>query len=394
MNYRDLSGARFGLGAHSTRREFLQSSTAFVGAVSLGGAPAWGRELRRYPIETPVLTTQERMLAFPVSLTPGLKKNELNQVSRYSEFGYGEWAYGSGLPIVTRTDLMPVGYQKPENTAKNRLLKFFSFSDVHITDKEAPNQFLLLQQTEPAAFNNTSVYSPVMLYSTQVLDAAVQTVNDLHRRDPFDFGIALGDASNSTSFNELRWYIDVIDGKPDRAEFGRASRRRQHRLSNAVPGRRSRQGYPLVSGARQPRSFHDRLVSGRCRPVRWITAILHRRSGLGGRRRAQARLRDFPALFDYGLLKAEPAVYPGVIDGASPYGAIIHAGRADDPAFKGEAPRIVADPDRRPLARADYLAEFLKTATNPKGHGFNLVDSQGGETASPATASRPNPICR
>jgi hypothetical protein len=100
------------------------------------------------------------------------------------------------LPLVTRTDLMPAGYRKPENAAKRRLLKFFSFSDVHITDKEAPNQFLLLQQTEPAASNNTSVYSPVMLYSTQVLDAAVQTVNDLHRRDPFDFGIALGDASN------------------------------------------------------------------------------------------------------------------------------------------------------------------------------------------------------
>ena len=209
MTHRDLSGARFGLGAHSTRRAFLQSSTAFVGAVSLGGAPAWGRELRRYPIETPALTTQERMLAFPASLTPGLKKNELNQVSRYSEFGYGEWSYGSGLPLVTRTDLMPVGYQKPEKATRSRLLKFFSFSDVHITDKEAPNQFLLLQQTEPAAFNNTSVYSPVMLYSTQVLDAAVQTVNDLHRRDPFDFGIALGDASNSSSFNELRWYIDV-----------------------------------------------------------------------------------------------------------------------------------------------------------------------------------------
>lgn len=66
MKHRDPTGADFRPGAHSTRRAFLQSSTAFVGAASLGtpfGAPAWGGELRRYPIETPVVTTCERMLA-------------------------------------------------------------------------------------------------------------------------------------------------------------------------------------------------------------------------------------------------------------------------------------------------------------------------------------------
>lgn len=200
-------------GLYTTRRAFLQSSAAFIGTLSLGG-PVWASEPRRYPIETPAVTTQERMLAFPATVTPGRDKAELHQVMRYKELGYGEWSYGSGLPIERRTDLMPAGYHKPTDAARKRLVKFFSFSDVHITDKEAPNQLLLFQQTEPAAASNTSVYSPVMLYSTQVLDAAIQTVNDLHRRDRFDFGIALGDACNSTSYNELRWYIDVFDGKP------------------------------------------------------------------------------------------------------------------------------------------------------------------------------------
>ncbi len=41
------------------------------------------------------------MLAFPMSMTPGLKKTELKQVSRYKEFGYGEWSFGSGLPVIS-----------------------------------------------------------------------------------------------------------------------------------------------------------------------------------------------------------------------------------------------------------------------------------------------------
>ena len=60
---------------------------------------------------------------------------------------------------------------------------------------------------------NSSAYSAIILYTTHVLDAAVQTINALHKKAPFDFGISLGDAANNTQYNELRWYIDVLDGK-------------------------------------------------------------------------------------------------------------------------------------------------------------------------------------
>jgi hypothetical protein len=38
-----------------------------------------------------------------------------------------------------------------------------------------------------------------LLSTPQVLDAAVQTINALHRQTPFDFGISLGDATNNTA---------------------------------------------------------------------------------------------------------------------------------------------------------------------------------------------------
>jgi len=338
--------------------------------------------LQRYPIETPVLTTRQRMLAFPPSIGPGLKKSELHQVWRYQEFGYGEWSYGAGLPVVPRTDLMPAGYAKPAAGASTRLLRFFSFSDIHITDKEAPNQLIGFQQTEPNAINNTSIYSPVMLYTTQVLDAAVQTANDLHSRDPFDFGLSLGDAANSTSYNELRWYIDVIDGQPITPSSG------AHRGADSVDFQRPFQAAGLAKDLPwyQVLGNHDHLMIGSF-PIDADPSLEFRQSYTADTvwkvgDVLKPNLSTFPALFDDVLFKSEPAIYPGVIDGASPFGAIIHAGRTDDPAFNGAAPKIAPDPDRRPLTRAEWRAEFFNTTTSPAGHGLHLVergdDSDGG----------------
>ena len=220
------------------------------------------------------------MLAFPPTLTPGLEKNELHKVSRYGEFGYGEWTFGSGLPVVERLDLFPQGYVRPGNLEKERLIRFFSFSDIHITDKEAPNQLILFQQIDPASYRNTSIYSPVMLYTTQVLDAAVQTVNDLHRRDPFDFGLMLGDASNDPMYNEIRWFIDVLDGKVITPSSG-ASGRGQCRLSDAVPGGRTGQGHSLVHGSWEPRLPVHRILPVRCGTVVGTQGVVHGRQRLG-----------------------------------------------------------------------------------------------------------------
>ena len=88
-------------------------------------------------------------------------------------------------------------------------------SDIHIVDKESPAQAIYGAADSPSGFGetNTSAYSPIMLSTTHVLDAAVQTINALHSQTPFDFGISLGDDANSTQYNELRWFIDVMDGK-------------------------------------------------------------------------------------------------------------------------------------------------------------------------------------
>lgn len=383
MSQSNTSGRPFvGSAVFSSRRTFLKSSAAFLGAVSLGGlgAPkAWADGLRRYPIDTPAVTTRERMLSFPLTLTPGLEKNELHHVSRYEELGYGEWSFGSGLPVMERLDLMPVDYVRPDNLEKERLLRFFSFADVHTTDKEAPNQLILFQQIDPVSYRNTSIYSPVMLYSTQVLDAAVQTVNDLHSRDAFDFGITLGDACNNSAYNETRWFIDVLDGKvitpSSGAHVGADSI--DYQMPFQAAGLDSDIPWYMVLGN------HDHLFIG--------SFPLDAEPSLGLRESYTAdsvwaagspiRMEDFssfPPLFDYRNLRADPLYYPGLLDGTTPNGDIIQAGSIADPAFGGQAPRVAPDPDRRPLVPSEWMEEFFNTTSHPVGHGFSLVDRDPG----------------
>ena len=52
-----------------------------------------------------------------------------------------------------------------------------------------------------------------MPYTPHVFNAAIQTANALHGENPFDFFISLGDVCNSSMYNELRWYLDIIDGE-------------------------------------------------------------------------------------------------------------------------------------------------------------------------------------
>lgn len=380
-----VGGARF-----SGRRTFLKSSAAFLGATSLAalGAPkAWADVAKRYPIDAPVVTTRERMLSFPQTLTPGLEKHELPDISRYDEFGYGKWSFGSGLPVMERLDLMPAGYARPGNAEKTRLLRFFSFADVHITDKEAPNQLILFQQIDPYSFKNTSIYSGIMPYTTQVLDAAVQTVNDLHSRDPFEFGITLGDACNNTAYNETRWFIDVLDGKVITPSSG------AHLGADDIDYQMPFQAAGLDGGIPwyMVMGNHDHLFIG--------SFPLDAEPSLGLRDTYTAdtvwaagspiRAEDFasfPPVVDYRNLRAGPTFYPGILDGASPTGDIIHAGSTDDPAFGGKAPRVVSDPDRRPLVRSEWIDEFFNTTSHPVGHGFNLIDRDTGKPEDAAFA--------
>jgi metallophosphoesterase (TIGR03768 family) len=318
-----------------------------------------------YPIAYDVVTTRQKTVV-PDPIPSSSKKILLEEVSKYNQYGYGTWKDGKGIDDGKRTDIMPAGYTGAAATRRAKLLNFFAVTDIHITDKESPSQLIYLQQLidlsksrAPWSFV-TSVYSPVMLYTTHVLDAAVQTINALHKREPFDFGISLGDTCNSTQYNELRWYIDVLDGKVIEPSSG------AHAGAGAIDYQKpfKAAGLDKTIPWYQALGNHDHF---------WIGSIpvddYLRKSYIGDTVIAMGDVLADPR----NISKRD--YYMGSLDGSTPYGDIVGAGPVGQ---FSSAPKVVADPDRRSLSRTEWMNEFFKTSSNPVGHGFNLAGAKNG----------------
>ena len=383
-----------------TRRDFIKFSAGAVAYLSLGTlTPGCGSssgsiqsQIQSYPIDLTVVTTRQRMISFPFTMSPvapnimptppnnpnggpGLAATKLCRVPLYDILSYGDWTFGAPLPIIPRFDIMPHDYNNPNPIRNTKFLKFFTMTDIHITDKEAPNQLIYFQQFDSTYSGpNTSIYSPVMMYTTQVLDAAIQTVNALHEQNQFDFGISLGDTCNNTSYNELRWYIDVFDGKvitPSSGGHVGAGDIDYQMPFQAAGLDKSIPWYQVLGN-------HDHFYIGSF-PVDADPSLGIRESYISDTVWAASDflvpdVPNFPALFNMEDIPNTPSFYPGLIDGTSPYGDIIHAGPVESEEFSSGAPKVIPDPNRRSLLRTEWIEEFFKTSSNPVGHGFNLVD--------------------
>lgn len=349
------------------RRDFLKYSVYATvpvasGLVTAGCGGGGNGPVAGYAIASDVLTTLENTV---VRGAKPAKAAHLYEVAKFRQYGYGNWTLGAPLAAEHRTDLMPAGYDPVGVRHQVNLLRFFTISDIHITDKEAPNQLIYLgTQVEALSPFSASLYSPVMMCTTQVLDAAIQTVNVLHAKSPMDFGLSLGDCCNSAQYNELRWYIDVIDGQVIEPSSG------AHLGADRIDYQKPFQAAGLNKAIPwyQTLGNHDHFWMGSLPVDNPLRPDLR-----------QSYTSDEVFATGNVLLKpsalSERTLSMGVIDGSTPHGDIKYAGPTNT--FP-TVPTVAADPDRRAIKRGQWMAEFFKTTTSPAGHGFNLTDAQAG----------------
>ena len=240
--------------------------------------------------------------------------------------GYGDLTMGAGDPYVTSTldDSTPPA---PGPGAK-RLLRFAHISDLQIADDESPTR---LGNFDGAGLTSSAL-RPSDAYLCRMTNAAVRTINALHRKDPFAFTLTGGDNADNAQANEVEWVLGMLSGSPSvKCDSGDDT--------DMVPGP-SNDGKDAFG------------AEGLAMPWRWVTGnhdiLVQGNFSVAGRNEVAIGTKADGGTRNYRADKN------GKIDSTTP---------------------VIADPKRALLTRTDLMA---KVAADKDGHGLGPAQKTSG----------------
>ena len=311
--------------------------------------------------------------------------------------GYMPIVSGPAEPHLLREDLKTAA-RSGRAERRTPLLVFVQFTDIHIIDAQSPARVEFLDRYSDDPFSQTpfsSAYRPQEMLTTQIADSLVHAVRRVGRGPvtgaPFAFTICTGDNIDNAQYNELRWYIDVLDGGRVVPDSGDTTQwegiHDQEPVSydvhywhpDGTPDRpgggvddhaRRLFGFPVVKGlldaARRP---FDAL--GLDMP--WYAVFGNHDPLMQG---------NAPGNVAFGTIATGRVKVVGLTPGLSPADALTGIIQNDPDitatVLAGPARPITADPDRRVVTRPQIVAEHFTTTGTPVGHGFRDANKASG----------------
>jgi metallophosphoesterase (TIGR03767 family) len=357
------------------RRQFLKATGA-VGALT--AVPWW---VPRFAGAAPPRMRAAQLTTLGRTIVQGTLFNE------GSRGDYFRLRAAAGESHILRDDLGSRDRLQPPPHARRSLLNMAHFTDTHIIDAQSPARVEFFDRYADPGFGCenipfSSAHRAQETLTLQVLEAMIRQVRAVRISPvtgaPIAFAICTGDNIDNQQFNELRWFIDTMDGG---------------KLVSPNSGGPDYEGVQSVEWAD---------------PEYW-----HPDPGVDDKYKQQWGFIEYPGLLEASLdpFRATGLDIPwlqthgnhdGLLQGNAPRNAVFEgfavgnqkvrgapAGMnpcdgfqtlIDNPGAFLTAPMspVTADPDRRVSPRREYIEEMFNTTGRPAGHGFTEFNRDTG----------------